>query len=60
MSHQAQLISKVTPQAWALDAYRQLLLNSDPNLGMVTCSCLVLTGFGAGFLALAWWSLKLE
>jgi ABC-type multidrug transport system permease subunit len=60
MSRQAQQISLVTPQAWALDAYRQLLLSPDPNLGIVTQSCLVLTAFGAGFLVLAWGSLKLE
>jgi ABC-type multidrug transport system permease subunit len=60
MPEQAQQVSLVTPHAWALDAYRQLLLSPAPNLAMVVKSCLVLGGFGAGFLALAWWFLKLE
>lgn len=46
-------ISRVTPHAWALDAYAQLLLNPTPNLAMVQTSCLVLTGFGLGFVILA-------
>ena len=55
-----------TPHAWALDAYRQLLLRPapgvdiTPNLEIVARSCLVLTGYGAGFLALAWALLRLE
>jgi ABC-type multidrug transport system permease subunit len=60
MSQQAQIISLSTPHAWALDAYRQLLLSSDPNLGLVLRSCLILTAFGAGFLSLAWGFLRLE
>lgn len=46
-------ISRVTPQAWSLDAYAQLLLNPSPNLMMVQTSCLVLLGFGTGFVLLA-------
>jgi hypothetical protein len=52
-------LSRATPHAWALDAYRQLLTRDDqsaalaPNLAIVVRSCLVLTGFGAGFLGLA-------
>lgn len=57
MPEQAQQVSLVTPHAWALDAYRQLLLSSEPNLAIVARSCLVLTAFGVGFLALAWWFL---
>ena len=59
-------VSHVTPHAWALDAYRQLLMRPapgveiEPNLGIVVRSCLVLTGFGAGFLALAWSLLRLD
>lgn len=46
-------ISRVTPQAWALDAYAQLLLSSTPNLVLVQNACLVLCGFGIGFVLLA-------
>lgn len=46
-------ISRVTPQAWALDAYAQLLLSSTPNIEMVSTACLALLGFGAGFIVLA-------
>ena len=55
-----QEISRVTPHAWALDAYRQLLTNPQPALGAVAKACGALLAFGAGFLALAWWSLKLD
>jgi ABC-2 type transport system permease protein len=55
-----QQISLVTPQAWALQAYMQLLLSRDPNLTIVLQSSAVLAGFGAGFLALAWSVLKLD
>jgi len=54
-------ISHFTPHAWALDAYRQLLANPGPvNVTIVGQACLVLAAFGVGFLALAWWSMKLE
>jgi ABC-2 type transport system permease protein len=53
-------ISHVTPHAWALDAYQQLLLNPDPNLGIVIGACAALMGFGAGFLALSWWLMRLD
>jgi ABC-type multidrug transport system permease subunit len=55
-----QVISRFTPHAWALDAYKQLLTNPKPELKIVLQGCLVLAGFGAGFLALAWWYLKLD
>jgi ABC-type multidrug transport system permease subunit len=59
-------VSHITPHAWALDAYRQLLMRQSagvelvPNLEIVTRSCLVLSAFGIGFLALAWWFLRLD
>jgi ABC-type multidrug transport system permease subunit len=59
-------ISHITPHAWALDAYRQLLVRPTPgteitpNLTIVRNACLVLCGFGAGFLALAWGFLRLD
>jgi ABC-type multidrug transport system permease subunit len=62
MPEQMQQVSRFTPHAWALDAYRQLLTTQEPNLfgpfGVMQ-ACLVLTGFGVLFLALAWWRLKL-
>jgi ABC-type multidrug transport system permease subunit len=59
-------VSYWTPHAWALDAYRQLLLRPTPgaditpNLQIVMRSCLVLAGYGAAFLGLAWAVLRLE
>jgi ABC-2 type transport system permease protein len=60
MPEQMQTLSRVTPHAWALDAYRQLLTTPTPDLAMVAKACGVLTGFGAGFLAVAWWCLRLN
>jgi ABC-type Na+ efflux pump permease subunit len=61
MPPEMQEISLVTPHAWALDAYKQLLANpGEPNLGTVGKACAVLTAFGAGFLYLAWLNLKLD
>jgi ABC-type transport system involved in multi-copper enzyme maturation permease subunit len=60
MPEQARQVSLITPHAWALDAYKQLLVNPDPNTGLVVQSCLVLVAFGAGFLALAWALLRLD
>lgn len=53
-------LSRLTPHAWALDAYAQLLLTQDPNPALIVRSCAVLTVFGAGFIALAWWLVKLD
>jgi ABC-type multidrug transport system permease subunit len=55
-----QKVSLITPHAWALDAYMQLLITSDPNILRVGQACLALFGFGVGFLALAWWRMKLD
>ncbi len=57
---QMQTISRFTPHAWALDAYKELLTTSRPSARYVLEACAVLTGFGMGFLGLAWWSLKLD
>lgn len=54
MPEPMQQISLLTPHAWALTAYKQLLTTSSPNLAVVARSCGVLTGFGAGLTALAW------
>ncbi len=60
MPEQMQELSRITPHAWALDAYRELLTVPEPNLHAVGVACGVLAGFGAGFLALAWGFLRLE
>jgi len=60
MPEQMQRLSLVTPHAWALDAYRQLLTNPTPELELVIKASLVLTCFGIGFVLLAWWFLRLE
>jgi len=60
MSEQMLTLSLFTPQAWALDAYRQLLASPEPNLTMVARACAVLAAFGFGFITLAWAMLKLE
>ncbi|MGL4419319.1 MAG: ABC transporter permease [Gemmataceae bacterium] len=60
MPEDMRKLSLFTPHAWALDAYSQLLVNPEPELGIVWQACGVLTAFGAGFLACAWWRLKLD
>jgi ABC-2 type transport system permease protein len=58
MPETMQQISRITPHAWALDAYRQLLTNPEPNLTMVSQACGVLVIFGSVFLGFAWMSLR--
>lgn len=55
-------ISYITPHAWALDAYEQLLHPDSPAVDFATVgmSCGVLCGFGLGFSLLAWWLMNLE
>ena len=60
MPERMQQISRFTPHAWALDAYRQLLTASTPNVQMVATACGVLAAFGVGFMIAAWWCLKLD
>lgn len=60
MPEQMKTASLVTPHAWALDAYAQLLANPNPDLGVVLTACAVLVAFGVGFTLLAWWRLDLE
>jgi ABC-type Na+ efflux pump permease subunit len=56
-----QRVSLITPHAWALVAYKQLLTNTGAvNFGLVLQACAVLTAFGLGFLALAWCFLRLD
>jgi ABC-type multidrug transport system permease subunit len=63
MPEQAQQFSLLTPQGWALDAYRELLdvdAHSTPNLIIVGRACGVLSLFGAAFIGMAWGLLRLE
>jgi ABC-type multidrug transport system permease subunit len=62
MPDEMRQLSRLTPHAWALDAYSQLL-NPDtttPDLAIVLTACGVLTAFGLGFLGLAWWKMRLD
>jgi ABC-2 type transport system permease protein len=52
--------SYITPHAWALDAYSQLLINPRPELAVVAQACAVLVAFGIGFLVLAWRLIRLD
>jgi ABC-2 type transport system permease protein len=60
MPEEMRHVSLVTPHAWALDAYSQLLINPSPELGQVAQACAVLIGFGLIYLLLAWWWLRLD
>jgi len=61
MPEQMQELSRLTPHAWALDAYRELLAGgSAPNVRLVALACAVLAGFGVLFTTLSWWSMRLE
>jgi ABC-type multidrug transport system permease subunit len=60
MPERMKLLSRFTPHAWAMDAYSQLLLRPVPNLVLVGEACGMLVLFGAGFVGLAWWFLKLD
>lgn len=60
MPEQMKQLSRITPHAWSLDAYNQLLLNPTPSLAVVGLACAVLATFGVGFVLLAWLALKLE
>jgi ABC-type multidrug transport system permease subunit len=53
-------VSLITPHAWSLEAYLQLLISPTPEVDRVLFACLVLVGFGVGFLGLAWRLLKLD
>lgn len=60
MPETMRLISHVTPHAWALDAYQQLLVNPEPNLLIVYRAAGVLVLFGSACLMLAWRWMKLD
>ena len=60
MPEEMQLIRMMTPHAWALDAYSQLLNNPAPELAIVSQACGVLFLFGLGFLVVAYWLIQLD
>jgi ABC-type Na+ efflux pump permease subunit len=60
MPEAMQQISRITPHAWALDAYLQLIANPEPDLAIVAQACGVLLLFGLGFLILAWRFMRLD
>ena len=60
MPEQMKTASLVTPHAWALDAYAQLLASPTPDVPAVLTSCAVLLGFGLAFTAIAWWRMDLD
>ncbi len=61
MPENMQRLSLVTPHAWALLAYKQLLASGgEPNLHAVARACGVLATFGVGFIVLSWGLLGLE
>lgn len=53
MTETAREWSRVTPHAWALDAYGQLMLSPHPYTEVIGMSCLTLLGFSCIFLFLA-------
>ncbi len=60
MPEEMRSLSQITPHAWALDAYSQLLANPDPQVTIVLRACAALLGFAVVFLLIAWWRLRLD
>lgn len=57
-SWQPELMQKlglVTPHAWALIAYNQILNEPKPALTVVVRDCLVLVAFSAAYFTIGWW-----
>jgi ABC-2 type transport system permease protein len=55
LPHAMQQASLVTPHAWALIAFNQLLSQDTANLRTVLESCLALAGFAATYFTFGWW-----
>jgi ABC-2 type transport system permease protein len=53
-----QQIGLLTPHAWALTAYDQLLTKQYPEFGEVWKCCLVLLGFTTAFFSVGWWRFR--
>lgn len=60
MPEKMKSVSLVTPHAWALDAYSQLLGQPNPDPVFIAAACGVLLAFGATFTLVAWWRMDLE
>jgi ABC-type multidrug transport system permease subunit len=62
MPEHVRQLSLLTPHAWALDAYGQLLNfeGVPPQIDRVLLACGVLTAFGLVFTLIAWVVMKLE
>jgi ABC-2 type transport system permease protein len=60
MPESMRRFSYITPHAWSLDAYQQLLISPDPSVGLIATACGILLAFGTFFLGLSWWGLRLE
>jgi linearmycin/streptolysin S transport system permease protein len=61
MPESMKQLSLITPHAWALIAYKQLLANQGAvNVALVAQACAALTAFGFGFILLAWCFLRLD
>jgi ABC-2 type transport system permease protein len=58
-SWQPELMQKIgemiTPHAWALIAYDQILNRPEPEPSVVIKSCLTMTAFAAAYFAVGWW-----
>jgi ABC-2 type transport system permease protein len=62
MPESMRRFSLVTPHAWALNAYEQLLYPEAATIdtGVVWIACGVLCLFGLGLSLLAWWRMRLD
>ncbi|MBS0261580.1 MAG: ABC transporter permease [Planctomycetes bacterium] len=50
-----QKLGLVTPHAWALIAYDQILNRPEPDLSVVLHCCGTMLAFAAGYFAIGWW-----
>jgi ABC-2 type transport system permease protein len=50
-----QKVGLITPHAWALIAYNQILSRPIPEFSVVLKSCEMLLAFAAAFFAVGWW-----
>jgi ABC-2 type transport system permease protein len=50
-----QKIGLITPHAWALIAYGQILNSPEPELTVVIQSCLMMSTFAVAYFAVGWW-----
>jgi len=53
-----QQVGLITPHAWSLIAYDQLLNRDLPDLSVVTNCCLMLVAFSAVFMLVGWWRFR--